>query len=195
MPTYFWCVCAWHFRYSVATCLQRHFSPLLSSGIFMGWHVKNYSGLVLPRALSKPEMGFLDHLGEWVFDKSGAVLGVCLGHIEKKGLRLFWACHLLDWCVLSRTENECLLQEGCEPQFLRVCCVCSSSDPVTISFLQRCAEETKEAKAEGYSKKVSSRSCPKLIKAERVWKCRSCIPTEHLDQMIVCSASCRVSAV
>jgi len=42
--------------------------------------------------------------------------------------------------------------------------VCSSSGLVNICFTRRCAEETKEARAEGYSKNVSSCSCPKLIK-------------------------------
>lgn len=61
---------------------------------------------------------------------------------------------------MLRTKNECLFQEGCEPQFLRetsVEAVCSSAGPVNISFMQRCAEETKEARPERYSKNVSSR--------------------------------------
>lgn len=44
---------------------------------------------MLLRAPSKPEVGFSGYLGEQLFEQWGAVLQVCSGHIEKKGLTLF----------------------------------------------------------------------------------------------------------
>lgn len=59
---------------------------------------------------------------------------------------------------------------------------CSSSGPVNLYFVQRCAGQSEESKAKEYWKNVSSCPCPKWIKSQRIWKWRSYTPTDHLDQ-------------
>lgn len=150
--------------------LQRHFSPPLNTGICMGWHVQNCSDFGVAKSIVQ---AWIRILGLFMVPTLCSVecLWVCSRHIEKKGLTLFWAGCPLCWLMMSRTKNECLLEEGCEPQFLRQCAmeaVCSSSGPVNMSFIWRWAEETDETRAEVYLREVISHPCLKLISIENL---------------------------